>query len=148
MGKHLPIGPLSVHVAPQFRSNLASVALLCDTGRDVVFSANGVKIVNPVTQQTEYHGSRVGNTYQMRIRIDGVSSQASLAFAVAKPASAQASVPQQPQISKASQLLQFDLPIRILLWHCRLAHASASRLGKARLPPHYTQYRCKYAVST
>jgi hypothetical protein len=131
---------MSVHVAPQFRSNLASVALLCDTGRDVVFSKDGVKIINAASQQTEYSGTRVGNTYQMRIRINGVSSQASQAIvvAVAKPASAQSPVPQQPQISKASQLLQYDLPVRILLWHCRLAHASASRLFEAVHKVHIT----------
>ena len=38
IGKHLPIGPMKVHISSQFRTNLASVAEICDTSRDVKFS--------------------------------------------------------------------------------------------------------------
>ena len=128
LGKHLPIGPMSVHVAPQFRSNLASVALLCDTGREIHFSKDGVKIVNPDTQQVEYNGDRVGNTYQLRIRLTGSSSHASQAVAQ----------PQEVTVTKASQLKRYDTPTLIRLWHCRFPHPSACRLYEAVHGVHIT----------
>ena len=69
IGEHLPIGPLPVQVAPEFRANLASVAMLCDAGLDVTFKKSGVVLTNSNTNQVEYRGPRVGNSYQFRVRI-------------------------------------------------------------------------------
>ena len=65
IGKHLPIGPMKVHISSQFRTNLASVAKFCDTGREVKFSKNTAEIINRETKEVEYVGNRSNNSYQL-----------------------------------------------------------------------------------
>ena len=60
-----------------------------------------------MVQANPGNGPRVGNTYQMRIRING-DNQASQA--IAKPAMSAPAPVSQPTISKPQQLKRYDTP--------------------------------------
>jgi Integrase core domain len=127
IGDHLPIGPLPVQVAPDFRSNLASVAMLCDAGLDVTFSKSGVTLMNVASKKVEYTGPRVGNVYQLRIKIPNGG-----AASIAKSCNTISDGNPIAAFSRSDKALKsLSLHDKIRLWHQRLPHPSAARMFEA-----------------
>ena len=139
--------------------------MLCDAGLDVTFKKNSVVLTNASSKKVEYTGPRVGNAYQLRIKIkNGGAASSATAVQETSPVAAFSRVDKT--------LTNLSVQDRIRLWHQRLPHPSAARmfeaiskehiintgipintplkeyetalagcqscaLGKARLPPHF-----------
>ena len=123
IGEHLPIGRIPVAVAPDFDTNLLSVAQLTKQGVNVEFTDKSVIIKDRATAAPLYTGPRVGDSYQMRIKLPHkVHTRGRANFGSRKD----------------TAIKHLNNKQLIMLWHRRLPHPSASRLHRAVHKYHIT----------